>query len=99
MPLTPRAKRILQLAWDEARQLGHNYIGPEHLPLGIIREGDGVAIKVLKNLKIDVASIRETVLQQLKTRVSWERHEMSLAPFAIPESYACVLVPLSTSCV
>ena len=43
IPFTPRAKRVLELSWDEARQLGHNYIGTEHLLLGLVREGEGVA--------------------------------------------------------
>ena len=47
IPFTPRAKRVLELSWDEARQLGHNYIGTEHLLLGLIREGEGVAARVL----------------------------------------------------
>src|SRR6202166_5413892 len=51
---TPRAKRVLELAWDEARQLGHNYIGTEHLLLGLIREGEGVAARVLENLGADL---------------------------------------------
>ena len=50
IPFTPRAKKVLELSWDEARQLGHNYIGTEHLLLGLIREGEGVAAKVLENL-------------------------------------------------
>ena len=47
---SPRAKRVLELSLEEARQLGHNYIGTEHLLLGLIREGEGVAARVLENL-------------------------------------------------
>ena len=50
VPFTPRAKRVLELAVDEARQLGHNYVGTEHILLGLIREGEGVAAQVLKNM-------------------------------------------------
>ena len=50
IPFTPRAKRVLELSLEEARQLGHNYIGTEHLLLGLIREGEGVAARVLENL-------------------------------------------------
>ncbi len=50
IPFTPRAKRVLELSWDEARQLGHNYIGTEHLLLGLIREGEGVAARFWKIL-------------------------------------------------
>ena len=54
IPFTPRAKRVLELSLEEARQLGHNYIGTEHLLLGLIREGEGVAARVLENLGIDL---------------------------------------------
>src|SRR6201989_416463 len=58
MQLTPRAKRVIDLAYDEARQLNHNYIGTEHLLLGLIREGEGVAARVLTNLGVDPAKVR-----------------------------------------
>ena len=57
IPFTPRAKRVLELSWDEARQLGHNYIGTEHLLLGLIREGEGVAARVLENLGVKNALV------------------------------------------
>ena len=65
IPFTPRAKRVLELSWDEARQLGHNYIGPEHLLLGLIREGEGVAARVLENLGVDLNKIRTNVVKML----------------------------------
>lgn len=65
IPFTPRAKRVLELSWDEARQLGHNYIGTEHLLLGLIREGEGVAARVLENLGIDLNKIRSNVVKML----------------------------------
>ncbi len=65
IPFTPRAKRVLELAWDEARQLGHNYIGTEHLLLGLIREGEGVAAKVLESLNVDIGRIRSNILRML----------------------------------
>ena len=58
IPFTPRAKRVLELSLEEARQLGHNYIGTEHLLLGLIREGEGVAARVLENLGVDLAKVR-----------------------------------------
>jgi ATP-dependent Clp protease ATP-binding subunit ClpC len=58
MVFTPRAKRVIELAFDEARQLNHNYIGTEHLLLGLIREGEGVAARVLTNLGVDPAKVR-----------------------------------------
>ncbi|MCS6267083.1 MAG: ATP-dependent Clp protease ATP-binding subunit [Vampirovibrio sp.] len=65
IPFTPRAKRVLELSWDEARQLGHNYIGTEHLLLGLIREGEGVAARVLENLGVDLGKIRSNVVRML----------------------------------
>ena len=65
IPFTPRAKRVLELSWDEARQLGHNYIGTEHLLLGLIREGEGVAARVLENLGVDMNKIRSSVIKML----------------------------------
>ena len=65
IPFTPRAKRVLELSWDEARQLGHNYIGTEHLLLGLIREGEGVAARVLENLGVDLNKIRTNVVKML----------------------------------
>ena len=62
---TPRAKRVLELAFDEARQLGHTYIGTEHILLGLIREGEGVAAQVLKNLGADLDKVRRQVVDLL----------------------------------
>nr|YP_009550163.1 ClpC [Tisochrysis lutea]AUM82471.1 ClpC [Tisochrysis lutea] len=65
IPFTPRAKRILELSLEEARQLGHNYIGTEHLLLGLIREGEGVAARVLENLGVNLSTIRSQVIRSL----------------------------------
>lgn len=65
IPFTPRAKRVLELSWDEARQFGHNYIGTEHLLLGLIREGEGVAARVLDNLGVDLAKVRQHIIRLL----------------------------------
>ena len=65
IPFTPRAKRVLELSLEEARQLGHNYIGTEHLLLGLIREGEGVAARVLENLGIDLTKVRTQVIRML----------------------------------
>ncbi|NLK07818.1 MAG: ATP-dependent Clp protease ATP-binding subunit [Firmicutes bacterium] len=62
---TPRAKRVLELAFDEARQLSHTYIGTEHILLGLIREGEGVAAKVLSNVGADLERVRKKVLELL----------------------------------
>jgi ATP-dependent Clp protease ATP-binding subunit ClpC len=69
IPFTPRAKKVIELAMDEARSLGHNYIGTEHLLLGLIREGDGVASQVLLNVGLDLKSVRDEVLNLLGSSV------------------------------
>ncbi|MFH1878475.1 MAG: ATP-dependent Clp protease ATP-binding subunit [Candidatus Omnitrophota bacterium] len=69
IPFTPRAKKVIELAMDEARNLGHNYIGTEHLLLGLIREGDGVASQVLINMGLDLKSVRDEVLNLLGSSV------------------------------
>ncbi len=65
IPFTPRAKRVLELSLEEARQLGHNYIGTEHLLLGLISEGEGVAARVLENLGVDLSKVRTQVIRML----------------------------------
>ncbi|WP_288818919.1 ATP-dependent Clp protease ATP-binding subunit [uncultured Micrococcus sp.] len=65
IPFTPRAKKVLELSLREALQLGHNYIGTEHILLGLIREGEGVAAQVLVKLGADLNRVRQTVIQLL----------------------------------
>ncbi|MFM8529272.1 MAG: ATP-dependent Clp protease ATP-binding subunit [Ilumatobacteraceae bacterium] len=65
IPFTPRAKKVLELSLREALQLGHNYIGTEHILLGLIREGEGVAAQVLVKLGADLARVRQQVIQLL----------------------------------
>jgi ATP-dependent Clp protease ATP-binding subunit ClpC len=65
IPFTPKVKRNLELAIQEARQLGHNHIGPEHLMLGLIRDGEGVATRVLSNLDIDLSQVQTQLIQKL----------------------------------
>ena len=65
IPFTPRAKKVLEYSLREALQLGHNYIGTEHILLGLIREGDGVAAQVLTNLGADLPSVCQQVIQLL----------------------------------
>ncbi|MDA8102886.1 MAG: ATP-dependent Clp protease ATP-binding subunit [Nitrospiraceae bacterium] len=64
-PFTPRAKKVLELSLREALQLGHNYIGTEHMLLGLVREGDGVAAQVLTSLGADLSRVRQQVIQIL----------------------------------
>lgn len=65
IPFTPRAKKALELAAEEARSLGHNYIGTEHLLLGLIREGEGIASQVLLNLGLELNTVRSEVMELL----------------------------------
>ena len=69
LPFTPKAKKVIELAMDEARTLGHNYIGTEHLLLGLIREGEGVASQVLMNMGLELDKVREEVMSLLGAEV------------------------------
>jgi ATP-dependent Clp protease ATP-binding subunit ClpA len=68
IPFTPRAKKVIELAGREANDLGHNYVGTEHLLLGLIREGDGVAAQTLAKLGVDLAGVRLQVVDLLHGR-------------------------------
>ena len=65
IPYTPRVKKVLSLASKEAKALNHTYVGTEHILLGLLREGDGVAAKVLKSLDIDIELVRQEILKEL----------------------------------
>ena len=65
IPFTPRAKKILELALRECLSLGHNYIGTEHLLLGLVREGEGVAMKILLDFGVDAEKVRNEVIALL----------------------------------
>jgi ArsR family transcriptional regulator, arsenate/arsenite/antimonite-responsive transcriptional repressor / arsenate reductase (thioredoxin) len=65
IPYTPRAKRMLELSVEESQKLGHNYIGTEHLLLGVLKEGGGVAIRVLQNLGVDLVSLEQRLRKAL----------------------------------
>src|SRR5512137_1940943 len=69
LPFTPKAKKVIELAMDEARTLGHNYIGTEHLLLGLIREGEGVASQVLMNSGLELDKVREEVMNLLGSEI------------------------------
>jgi ATP-dependent Clp protease ATP-binding subunit ClpC len=78
IPFTPRAKKVLELSLREALQLGHNYIGTEHLLLGLIREGEGVAAQVLGKLGADLGLVRNKVIELLSGyHVEEETEEIS----------------------
>jgi ATP-dependent Clp protease ATP-binding subunit ClpC len=72
IPFTPRSKKVLELSLREALQLGHHYIGTEHILLGLIREGDGVGAQVLVGFGTDLNRTRQQVVQILSGRVSGE---------------------------
>ena len=84
IPFTPRAKKVLELSLREARQLGHNYIGTEHILLGLIREGDGVAAQVLVKLGADLNRVRQQVIVLLHGRQSEERDTVQAELWAGP---------------
>jgi len=65
IPYTPRVKKVLALASKEAKALNHTYVGTEHILLGLLREGDGVAARVLKNLEVDIEQARQEILKEL----------------------------------
>jgi ATP-dependent Clp protease ATP-binding subunit ClpA len=69
IPFTPRAKRVLELSQRESDQMGHHYIGTEHILLGLVREGDGVAAQVLVKLGADLNRVRQQVIQVLHGRI------------------------------
>jgi len=76
-PFTPRAKKVLELSLREALQLGHNYIGTEHMLLGLVREGEGVAAQVLISLGADLSRVRQQVIQLLS---GYQGREQTAAP-------------------
>src|ERR1700722_16696355 len=65
IPYTPRGKKVLALAGKEAKSLNHSYVGTEHILLGVLREGEGVAARVLKNLEVDIERTRNEILKEL----------------------------------
>ncbi|NQT95549.1 MAG: ATP-dependent Clp protease ATP-binding subunit, partial [Candidatus Omnitrophica bacterium] len=77
IPFTPKAKKVIELAMEEARHLGHNYIGTEHLLLGLIREGEGAASQVLLNLGLDLARVRSEIMALLGSVTPGQAPSMS----------------------
>ncbi|HEX4189362.1 MAG TPA: Clp protease N-terminal domain-containing protein, partial [Marmoricola sp.] len=86
IPFTPRAKKVLELSLREALQLGHNYIGTEHILLGLIREGEGVAAQVLQKLGADLNRVRQQVIQLLSGYQGKEAQAAGTAPETAPSS-------------
>src|SRR6201987_4321621 len=73
--LTPRAKKVIELAVDEARRLNHHYIGTEHLLLGLVREGEGIAAGVLESLGVNLEKVRTQTIQVLQTSSNNPHHD------------------------
>lgn len=68
IPFTPKAKKVLEYAFEEAQQMGHNYVGTEHFLLGLIREGEGVAARVLEKMGLEIGEVRKEVIRILEGR-------------------------------
>ena len=81
---TPRAKKVIELSMDEARKLGHSYVGTEHVLLGLIREGEGVAARVLNNVGISLNKARQQVLQLLGSNESVSNHQTAPVNVSTP---------------
>jgi hypothetical protein len=80
IPYTPRVKKVLALAARESRSLNHTYVGTEHILLGILREADGVAARVLRNLDVNVEQTRQVILKELDPN-----YEVSSVEYVVPE--------------
>src|ERR1035438_5431809 len=97
IPYTPRVKKVLALASKEAKALNHTYVGTEHILLGLLREGDGVAAKVLKNLDVDIEQARQEILRELDPNFTGEESSIPEAgekgPGAGPEKKGEVKTP------
>src|SRR5687767_14536723 len=94
IPYTPRVKKVLSLAAKEAKALNHTYVGTEHILLGLLREGDGVAARVLKNLDVDIEQTRQEILKELDPNfTSQEEQPASETPEKAPEKKGEVKTP------
>ena len=101
LPFTPKAKKVLELAMEEARNLDHNYIGTEHLLLGLLRESEGMAAQVLLNLDVSLEDVRAEVMELLGADSNTDLSNMSDMPSSIhqeptPHSHASPQAPKSS---
>src|SRR5881396_492869 len=85
IPYTPRVKKVLSLASKEAKALNHTYVGTEHILLGLLREGDGVAARVLKNMDVDIEQTRQEILKELDPNFNASEETPTGDPAAQPE--------------
>lgn len=88
IPYTPRVKKVIALAQKEAKNLNHTYVGTEHLLLGLLREGDGVAAKVLRNLDVDIEAARQEILKELDPNFAAQQGEEGQLGEPAPEKQA-----------
>lgn len=86
IPYTPRVKKVLALASKEAKALNHTYVGTEHILLGLLREGDGVAARVLKNLDVDIELTRQEILKELAPNFAAQEEQASGEPSDKPSA-------------
>jgi ATP-dependent Clp protease ATP-binding subunit ClpC len=93
IPYTPRVKKVLALASREAKALNHTYVGTEHILLGLLREGDGVAAKVLKNLDVDIEQTRQEILKELDPNFTGEESSIPASGDKGPEKKGEVKTP------
>jgi hypothetical protein len=96
-PFTPRAKKVLELSLGEARQLGHNFIGTEHLLLGLVREGEGVAAQVLVGLGVDLSRVRQQVIQRMSGHQGREPDDRLLIDLPAQSEAESLLAPIGDS--
>src|SRR6516225_3745857 len=80
IPYTPRVKKVLSLAAKEAKALNHTYVGTEHILLGLLREGDGVAARVLKNMDVDIEQTRQEILKELDPNFAQQEEQATAEP-------------------
>jgi len=85
IPYTPRVKKVLALASKEAKNLNHTYVGTEHILLGLLREGDGVAARVLKNLDVDIEQTRQEILKELDPQFATSEESQASGADPAPE--------------
>ena len=101
--LTPRAKKVIELAVDEARRLNHHYIGTEHILLGLVREGEGIAAGVLTSLGVILPNLRTTTIQVLTQSVSGEVDlpptSSGSTPLPVPPQASSLIAPGQTALV
>src|ERR1700723_1969968 len=93
IPYTPRVKKVLALASKEAKALNHTYVGTEHILLGLLREGDGIAAKVLKNLDVDIEEARQRTLKELDPNFAAEESSIPASGDKGPEKKGDVKTP------